>query len=97
MTYSIGFTVPISTEQAPYGYDALGVGLVLLSFGVGNARRALSEALLTAQMIGSISGGRWSDYTLARLTRLNDGVREPEMRLKSTYWALSLIPLSVAA
>ena len=79
-----GFTVPLSFAEPPYGYNALGVGLVLLSFGVGN-------------MLGSISGGRWSDFTAARLTRLNDGRREPEMRLKSTYIALPLIPLSIAA
>jgi len=48
-------------------------------------------------MIGSTAGGRWSDYTSARLTRLNDGVRQPEFRLKSTYFALPVIPLSIAA
>jgi len=47
LTYSIGFTVPISFAAAPYGYDALGTGLVLLSFGVGNVRRRSASSCLS--------------------------------------------------
>ncbi|KAJ6520628.1 major facilitator superfamily domain-containing protein [Mycena vulgaris] len=72
------------TLDSAYGYSALKVGLVLLSFGLGN-------------LAGSVIGGRWSDITLARLKAANGGVSYPEMRLKSTAWGLCLLPFSVLA
>ncbi|KAN0130193.1 Major facilitator superfamily domain containing protein [Lactarius tabidus] len=86
-----------------YNYDALKIGLVLVSYGAGC-------------MLGSILGGRWSDQTLRRLTDANDGHCLPEarsyrsyvasnpksqltyqMRLESTKPAMVFLPLSVIA
>lgn len=64
-----------------YNYDSLKVGLVLVSFGGGN-------------IMGSILGGRYSDFMLAKLKKANGGVSEPEMRLKSMFPA---IPVMIAS
>ncbi|EJC98039.1 MFS general substrate transporter [Fomitiporia mediterranea MF3/22] len=82
-SYSILYTCS-RTFSDKYGYDALGVGLVLLSYGVGS-------------VCGSILGGRWSDYALRRLKAKNNGVGHPEMRLESTKWAMAVLPLSSVA
>ncbi|KAF9265332.1 MFS general substrate transporter [Marasmius fiardii PR-910] len=63
-----------------YHYNALKIGLVLLSFGLGS-------------MAGSILGGRWSDYQLAKLKTANGGKRYPEMRLRSTIHGSILFPV----
>ncbi|KAJ7664195.1 major facilitator superfamily domain-containing protein [Mycena rosella] len=70
------------TLESAYGYNALKVGLVLLSFGLSN-------------LGGSIFSGRWSDKTLAWLKAANGRVSDPEMRLKSTALGLCLLPPSV--
>lgn len=67
-----------------YNYDALKIGLVLVSYGAGC-------------MLGSTLGGRWSDQALRRLTDANDGHYLPEMRLESTKPAMVFLPLSVIA
>ncbi|KAJ7756182.1 vacuolar DHA amino acid exporter [Mycena metata] len=67
-----------------YGYNALKVGLVLLSYGLGT-------------LAGSGLGGRWSDVQLAKLKAANGGVSYPEMRLKSTYVGLCMLPPCVLA
>ncbi|KAJ7889931.1 vacuolar DHA amino acid exporter [Mycena olivaceomarginata] len=67
-----------------YGYNALEVGLVLLSFGLGN-------------LAGSLIGGRLSDAKLASLKAANGGISYPEMRSKSTGYGLILLPPSVLA
>ncbi|KAJ7248883.1 major facilitator superfamily domain-containing protein [Mycena haematopus] len=72
------------TLSSAYGYNALKVGLVLLSFGLGN-------------LAGSVLGGRWSDVKLARLKAANGGVSYPEMRLESTKYGLIFLPPSVLA
>ncbi|KAL5520057.1 hypothetical protein ACEPAG_1717 [Sanghuangporus baumii] len=82
-SYSILYTCS-RTFSNKYGYDALKVGLVLLSFGIGS-------------VAGSILGGRWSDYALRRLKAKNNGKSNPEMRLQSTKWAMLVLPLSSAA
>ncbi|KAJ7670507.1 vacuolar DHA amino acid exporter [Mycena rosella] len=87
LMFAFNFVVVYSasrTLESAYGYNALKVGLVLLSFGLGN-------------LAGSIFGGRWSDKTLARLKAANGGVSYPEMRLKSTTLGLCLLPPSVLA
>ncbi|KAK7014199.1 vacuolar DHA amino acid exporter [Favolaschia claudopus] len=76
--YVVGFTAARTLSSA-YGYDALIVGLVLLSFGLGN-------------LAGSLLGGRWSDIKLAQYKAANGGVGYPEMRLRSTKYAFILIP-----
>ncbi|KAH8927156.1 MFS general substrate transporter [Atractiella rhizophila] len=82
--YSIFFTAARDFAKTPYNYSSLEVGLVLLSFGVGN-------------IIGSILGGKYSDIVLARLKRKNNGVERPEMRIRSTTIALIFWPPSVLA
>lgn len=42
-------------------------------------------------MVGSLVGGRWSDWILAHLKKRNNGVSNPEMRLKSTFPAMPLM------
>ncbi|CED82859.1 Synaptic vesicle transporter SVOP and related transporters (major facilitator superfamily) [Phaffia rhodozyma] len=79
--YSISFTAAVTFAESPYNYNALKIGLVLVAFGGGN-------------IIGSVAGGRYSDYVLARLMKKNGGVREPEMRLKSVFVAMPIMVLS---
>lgn len=56
--------------DAPYNYNALHVGLVLVAFGGGN-------------VIGSVFGGVYSDIVLARLKKRNGGIGKPEVRMVS--------------
>ncbi|KAF8172799.1 major facilitator superfamily domain-containing protein [Mycena galopus ATCC 62051] len=81
--FAVVFTAS-RTLSGAYGYNALKVGLVLLSFGLGN-------------LAGSVLGGRWSDRKLAGLKAANGGVSYPEMRLKSTKYGLIFLPPSVLA
>ncbi|KAG7444229.1 MFS general substrate transporter [Guyanagaster necrorhizus] len=83
--FSYCFIVVYTTSRtlgSAYGYDALTIGFILLSFGLGS-------------MAGSILGGRFSDRELARLKRKNEGRSHPEMRLKSTIYSIWLFPMSV--
>ncbi|CAE6415090.1 unnamed protein product [Rhizoctonia solani] len=82
--YAVAFTAALTFASEPYNYDSLGVGLVLLSFGIGN-------------LAGSIFGGRWSDRVLAQLKAKNGGESVPEMRLQSTKPALMFLPFFVLA
>ncbi|KAH8114699.1 MFS general substrate transporter [Phellopilus nigrolimitatus] len=81
--YSILYTCS-RTFSNFYGYNSLQVGLVLLSYGVGN-------------IAGSIFGGRWSDHTLRRLKAKKGGIGYSEMRLEGTKWAIGILPLSSLA
>ena len=65
--YTIPFTCARTLTDAAYNYDALKIGLVLLSFGAGS-------------IFGSLLGGRWSDRELRRLTQANGGHHLPEVR-----------------
>lgn len=76
--YTVAFTAAVTFGEAPYNYNALKIGLVILAFGGGN-------------VAGSVLGGRYSDIVLARLKKQNGGVGEPEMRLQSTYAAMVLM------
>jgi hypothetical protein len=60
--------------SAPYNYNPLIIGVVILAFGAGN-------------MVGSVAGGKWSDVYLRRLREANNGVSVPEVRplLISSY------------
>ncbi|KAJ7718592.1 vacuolar DHA amino acid exporter [Mycena maculata] len=85
LMFAFNFVVVYSASRSlgsVYGYNALKVGLVLLSFGIGT-------------LAGSILGGKWSDMKLASLKAVNGGVSYPEMRLKSTTVGLLLLPPSV--
>lgn len=64
--YGVCFTAALTFARAPYHFNSIQVGLVLLSFGIGN-------------LAGSILGGRWSDHVLAKLKKENGGVSVPEV------------------
>ncbi|KLO08653.1 MFS general substrate transporter [Schizopora paradoxa] len=82
-SYCIAYTCS-RTFSSKYHYDALQIGLVLLSFGIGCVS-------------GSILGGRWSDRTLRKLKAANGGQSSAEMRLQSTMPAMLFMPLSSIA
>ncbi|CAG8471677.1 16859_t:CDS:10 [Acaulospora colombiana] len=67
-----------------YNLKTSDVGLVFLGPGTG-------------YMIGSVIGGRYSDFMLKRAGERNDGIGHPEMRLSSTWVAMVLIPVSYIA
>ncbi|KAH9922610.1 major facilitator superfamily domain-containing protein, partial [Fomitopsis serialis] len=67
--YSILYTASLTLADE-YHYDSLKIGLVLLSFGFG-------------ALLGSILGGRYSDYVLVKMRQSHDGKSSPEMRLKA--------------
>lgn len=79
--YTTTYTASLTFSRAPYNYNPLIVGVVLLAFGVGN-------------IFGSVLGGRASDMILRRLSKKNGGVTVPEMRLKST---LAGMPVMIVA
>ncbi|EFI27249.1 hypothetical protein CC1G_15077 [Coprinopsis cinerea okayama7 len=82
LQFAFAFFIPYTsarTLSARYDYEALHIGLVTLCYGAGS-------------IVGSLLGGRWSDYQLARLKVLNQGVSQPEMRLYSTVPGLILLP-----
>jgi MFS family permease len=64
--YAVAFTAALTFAGAPYNYGSVKVGLVLLSFGIGN-------------LAGSVLGGRWSDRVLAQLKAKNGGESVPEV------------------
>ncbi|KAF8517404.1 vacuolar DHA amino acid exporter [Hysterangium stoloniferum] len=82
-SFCITYTVVRTLAVQPYHYDSFQVGLVLLSFGVGC-------------MGGSLIGGRWSDYSLAKY-RLANGRTNSEDRLQSTKPMMLVLPLSLIA
>lgn len=79
--YTIVYTCSVTLSAAPYSYNPLHIGLVILAFGIGN-------------MTGSLVGGRLSDRVLKRLTAKNGGKSTPEMRLKASF---SGMPLMIAS
>ncbi|KAH7099006.1 vacuolar DHA amino acid exporter [Auriculariales sp. MPI-PUGE-AT-0066] len=81
LAYSLSYTAVRTLSAAPYNYGALQVGLVLLSFGIGN-------------IAGSVAGGRYSDYLLAK--RKAAGLpSNAETRLDSTKIAMLWLPPAV--
>ncbi|KAG2115522.1 MFS general substrate transporter [Suillus clintonianus] len=80
-SYSLLYTCS-RTLSEHYGYDALRIGLVLLSYGIGS-------------ICGSTLGGRWSDRTFSRLKQEHGGKCFAEMRLASTRPAMLFLPPAV--
>ncbi|RGB36734.1 major facilitator superfamily domain-containing protein, partial [Rhizophagus diaphanus] len=64
-----------------YHVSASTVGLIFLAPGIG-------------YMIGSVIGGKWSDYVLIEAKRRNNGVGYPEMRLHSVWIGCFFISVS---
>ncbi|CAL1713497.1 unnamed protein product [Somion occarium] len=87
LIFSFGYSVNYTCSRTladKYGYDALKIGLVLLSYGMGS-------------MFGSVLGGRWSDYVFRRSKARNGGVSYAEMRLESTFIMMVFLPPSSIA
>ncbi|WWC61983.1 uncharacterized protein I303_104570 [Kwoniella dejecticola CBS 10117] len=82
--YTTVYTASITLGDAPYNYNSLQIGLVLLAFGIGN-------------ILASILGGRYSDLVLRRLKKKNGGVMVAEMRLKATFVAMPFLVLGFVA
>ncbi|WWC69996.1 uncharacterized protein I206_103940 [Kwoniella pini CBS 10737] len=82
--YTIVYTASITLGNAPYNYNSLKIGLVLLAFGIGS-------------ILASILGGRYSDLVLKRLKKKNGGVMAAEMRLKATFVAMPFLVLGFLA
>lgn len=80
-SYSISYTCVRTLAAAPYNYSAMNIGLVLLSFGVGN-------------MIGSILGGRYSDYLRAKYKADPNLEATAETRLYSAFAVMWILPPS---
>ncbi|KAL4266522.1 MFS transporter superfamily protein [Pleurotus pulmonarius] len=80
--YAFGFLISYTTARTlgnMYHYNALKIGLVLLSFGLGN-------------LAGSVLGGRYSDYTYRKHKNECEGRASPETRLRSTFLGMVLLP-----
>lgn len=72
------------TLSDKYGYNALKIGLVLLSVGLGKScvyssywKKHIDQR--AGSMFGSIIGGRWSDYVFVKLKAKNGGVSHAEV------------------
>ena len=79
------------TLATTYGYSPIKIGFVTLSMGIGKlffffmAFFKLTDCNLlhlgdSGCIVGSVCGGRWSDYELARLKVANGGNSYPEVR-----------------
>ncbi|EJD50728.1 vacuolar DHA amino acid exporter [Auricularia subglabra TFB-10046 SS5] len=80
-SYSISYTCVRTFAAAPYNYSAMHIGLVLLSFGIGN-------------MIGSILGGRYSDHLRAKYKADPNREATAETRLYSAFAVMWILPPS---
>ena len=66
----------------PYNFDASGIGLLSVAPFIGGA-------------FGSVFGGIMNDWLILRLSRRNNGVYEPEMRLWLGMASIVLFPCSI--
>ena len=78
------------TLGTAYGYSPFKIGFVTLSFGVGKffiiktfdpTDYHLLHLLNSGGIAGSVWGGRWSDYELARLKAANGNNSYPEVNI----------------
>ncbi|CAB4473666.1 MFS general substrate transporter [Rhizophagus irregularis] len=76
--------VIIPTFSDTYKLSSFTIGLTFLAPGIG-------------YLIGSVIGGRYSDYVLAKYESDHDGQSYPEVRLKSIWIGSILIPISYCA
>jgi len=74
-----------------YQYTPLKIGLVLLSYGIGElfisviSLTSLNSIMLLGCIAGSVVGGHWSDYELNKIIVANGGKQDPEVRLQVLY------------
>ena len=81
-SYGICYTCARTFAAAPYNYNPLKVGAVLLSFGFGTSKchgQCPTHPSLLGNVGGSILGGRWSDIMLTKLKAKNNGISQPEV------------------
>ncbi|KIK00047.1 hypothetical protein K443DRAFT_132841 [Laccaria amethystina LaAM-08-1] len=87
LTFAFSFLVAYTSARSlsmRYHYGPMKIGLVTLAYGLGC-------------LAGSVLGGRSSDRSLSQLKAANGGKSSPEMRLKSTYLGVFLLPPSILA
>ncbi|KAM0346308.1 hypothetical protein ACHAPU_005739 [Fusarium lateritium] len=87
MAVTVGFLVAITTDFAvsyenTYGFEPWQAGLCFVASPVGAG-------------IGAFFGGSFSDIVADRLTRNNDGIRQPEMRLPAMIISVFTAPLAL--
>ncbi|KAF4950880.1 hypothetical protein FSARC_13080 [Fusarium sarcochroum] len=87
MSVTIGFLVAISSNFAvafsnTYGFKPWQAGLCFFACPIGAG-------------IGAFFGGRFSDMVADRLTRDNNGIRQPEMRLPAIIISVFTTPLAL--
>ena len=87
MSVTIGFLVAISSNfasafQQTYGFQPWQSGLCFIAGIIGS-------------LLGIFAGGWCSDWTANFLTKRNNGIREPEMRLPSMTLGLIASPLAL--
>jgi MFS family permease len=76
--------VVIPTFYETYNLSYSAIGLAFLAPGIG-------------YIIGSIVGGRYSDYVLTKYESKHNGSSYPEVRLNSIWLGVILMPLSYCA
>ncbi|CAI2189299.1 367_t:CDS:2, partial [Funneliformis geosporum] len=80
IVYLLNTLIP-RTFSKQYNLSTLYIGLVFLAPGGG-------------YMIGSLLGGKWSDFVLAKAKRKNNNISYPEMRIHSVWFGAFLLTLS---
>ncbi|KAF8636200.1 hypothetical protein AX17_003688 [Amanita inopinata Kibby_2008] len=87
LSFAFNFVITYTTARTlgyAYHYNPLRIGFSILAYGLGCVG-------------GSLTGGRWSDHSLAKLKEANGGESYPEMRLKSTVLGVIMLPPVVVA
>lgn len=84
---SVGFLIAVNTNigsafQMVYGWKTYQIGLAYLSAFIG-------------ALLGIFGGGHFSDWAANVLTKRNNGIREPEMRLPSLMVPVVLMTVSM--
>ena len=87
MSVTVGFLVAIASNFASafattYGFKPYQAGLCFISAIIGS-------------LVGIAFGGRLTDWVAEYLTKRNDGIREPEMRLPAIAISIVTAPVSL--
>ena len=83
MTHANYIIIP-NVYSSQYQISSSIIGLIFIAPGIGF-------------MIGSIIGGRYSDYIVSKFTMNKEEEIYPEIRLKSIWFACILVPISFLA
>jgi hypothetical protein len=91
LEFAFSFVIAYASSRTlatAYGYTPIKIGFVILSMGVGKfffleTFKLTDYHLLhlgdSGGIVGSVCGGRWSDYVLARQKVANGGNSYPEV------------------